>query len=302
MALPITIAQIQSLLNPGLFAVESDTNTLGDQWRGIFQEHKSEKAVEYTTEMQLLGPAGYKAEAGPIPYGTMQEWVRNSFVHKYYGIGFIITRQTLKDNLYKDKFPKAMAALKDSHRQVKNQLAMSVFNNGFNSSFPLGDGQSFFSTAHPVATGTVSNTSGVITQLSEVALQDAAIQVQYFQAASGLRTAYRPNMLVVPPYLQFTVDRILGSKYQTQTGNNDINAIVNMGMFPGGYKVNQFLTSPYNWFVLTDQKTGLKYFEREPLEVNMFPDINTWNINVTSLTRYSFGCDNFRAAVGYQGA
>jgi hypothetical protein len=302
MALPITIAQIQSELRPGLFAVMSDTNIYGEQWRGIFTEHTSEKEAEYTTEMQLLGPAGPKSEAGPIPYGTMQEWVRNRFVHKYYGIGFVITRQAILDNLYKDRFPQALTALKDAHRQVKNVLAMSVFNNGFNTAYPLGDGQPYFSTQHPVSTGVVSNTPGVVTQLSEVALQDAVLLVQYFLSASGLRNAYKPDKVLVPANLQFSIDRILDSKYQTGTANNDINAIVNMGMFPGGYSINQFLTSPYNWFVLTDQKKGLKYFEREPLEVNMFPDINTWNINVTSLTRYSFGCDNFRTGVGVLGA
>lgn len=298
----INTSAISNLLRPGLAAVFGDYNVYPDQWTEIYSRHVSDKQVEYEVEMKLLGPAQLKAEGGSTRYDSMGQRYVTTYFHQYYSIGFIITRQAILDNLYKDRFPMATKALKDSLKQVKNINAASIFNNGFNDAFPIGDGQPLFSLNHPIDNGVVANTFSIPTQLNETSLENAIIQIQQFQNDAGLLVSNMPTKLLVPRELQFTADTLLGSKYRVGTANNDISAIYNMNIIPEGFRVNQFLTSPSAWFVLTDNSNGFKYYEREPIDVDIFTDIDTDNLKCRALERYSFGVSNFRAAFGSAGA
>ena len=41
--------------------------------------------------------------------------------------------------------------------------------------------------------------------------------------------------MIIPSALQFTADRLMNSAGRVGTADNDINALRNMGMIPGGY-------------------------------------------------------------------
>jgi hypothetical protein len=87
--------------------------------------------------------------------------------------------------------------------------------------------------------------------------------------------------------------------------NNDINAIKNTGVLPGGYSVNHYLSDPDAFFILTsitDAGEGLKMFQRTPLETTMEPDFTTGNLRYKSRERYSFGFSDFRGVFASQGA
>jgi phage major head subunit gpT-like protein len=212
-----------------------------------------------------------------------------------------ITANTIRDNLYKDEWPRASESGKDSMRQAKNIQGASVLNNAFSTLYPVSDGQPLCSTAHPVSGQTSINTFAVPTQLNETSLQDALIGIQLFLNASALRIALNAEKLIVPPQLQFTANVLLESKFRTSTANNDISAIYNLSSVPMGYRVNQFLSNPNAWFLLTDESNGFKYYERDPLTIDMFTDTTTRNLNVTFVERYSFGVSNWRAVYGSQG-
>jgi phage major head subunit gpT-like protein len=297
----ITLSAIQALLRPGLAAVFGDYMTYPDQWKEIFTSHVSNKAVEYEVEMRLLPMAQFKPDGGAVQYGDMAQQYTTSYLHRNFGIGFQITANTIRDNLYKDAWPRATESGKDSMRQAKNIEGAAILNNGFNANFPVSDGQPLFSTVHPVMGNVVPNTFAVPTQLNETGLQDALIGIQKFLSASGLRIALGAEKLIVPPELQFTSDVLLGSKYRTATANNDINAIYNLSSVPMGYRVNQFLSNPSAWFLITNEANGFKYYERDPLSIDMFTDTTTRNLNVTFVERYSFGSSNWRAGFGSQG-
>ena len=53
----------------------------------------------------------------------------------------------------------------------------------------------------------------------------------------GLRVAARGVKMIIPSELQFTAERLMKSQGRTGTADNDINAIVSMGMVPQGYRV-----------------------------------------------------------------
>lgn len=303
----INTSAIQSLLRPGLAAVFGDYPQYPAQWSEIFETHQSDKQVEIEVEVKLLGLASIRAEGQSTNYDTMGQRYTTNYVHRYVSIGFIITRQAIKDNLYKNAFPLQTKAMRNSMQQAKENLGAAVLNNGFSSSFPIGDGKAVFAANHPLDNGTGSNTFGsgssyTVTDLNETSLQSAIVQIQQFKDIAGLRVMTKPRKLIVPPPLQWTAERLLSSAFRTDTGNNDVSAIYNTKAVPDGYRVNQFLTSNSNWFIMTDAPDGFKHYEREALETDVYTDFDTDNVKAKALERYSFGVSNWRAGFGSEGS
>jgi hypothetical protein len=103
----------------------------------------------------------------------------------------------------------------------------------------------------------------------------------------------------------FVADRILNSTLRSGTADNDINAIRNTGVLPGGYTVNHYLSDPDAYFILTsvtEAGEGLKMFQRTAMETSMEPDFSTDNVRYRARERYSFGVSDPRGAYGSQGA
>jgi hypothetical protein len=287
----INTSQIQQLLRPGLAEVFGDYPMYPAEYTEFFETKSSDKAVEIEVEMKLLGLASTKAEGAATQFQDMGQRVISTYYHRYTSVGFIITRQAMKDNLYESQFPQQAQSLRASMMQSKEVNGAAVLNNGFNAAFPGGDGVALFSTAHPIDTGTFANTPAVQTDLNEASLQDAITAISQLRDQAGLITMTKPVKLIVPPQLQFT-----------GTANNDINAIYNIGAVPGGYKVNHFLTDVNAWFLCTDAPNGLKHYVREKLETDVFTDFTTSNLLAKAIERYSFGWSNSRGMYASSGA
>lgn len=301
MALPINTAAIPSLLRPGLMAAFSDYDVYPEQWMDIFSKHKSDKQVEYEVEMKLLPTAFLKPEGQSITYAGMNQMYQTTYKNVTIGIGYIITREAVVDNLYKDQFPMGAIALRDSLSQYKNIQGANVLNNAFSSTYAGADGVALCSTAHPIVGGTYSNTFTIPTALNETSIEDALTTVQQFLSASGLRVVKKIKKLVVPANLQWTANRLTESKFRTSTANNDISAIYNTKAIAEGYVTNQFLTNSLNWFITTDEPNGFKYYEREPVITDIMTDPDTNNLKVRAFERYCFNWSNSRCVFGSQG-
>ena len=74
-----------------------------------------------------------------------------------------------------------------------------------------------------------------------------------------------------------------------------------MGLF-GNVVINHYLTDPDAWFILTNVKDGLKYFERRADQFEMDNDFDTENAKFKATARYSFGWSDPRAIYGSAGA
>lgn len=300
--MPINTSSIQALLRPGLADVFGDYPQWPSQWTEIFERHTSDMAVEIDVEVKLLGLAQIKAEGASISYDSMGQRYVTNYYHRNVGIGFIITKNAMRDNLYKAQFPLQAKALKNSMMQTKETLGAAVLNNGFDTNFPIGDGQPVFSISHPIDGGVVANTFSVQADLNETSLEDAINGVQRFRDQAGLKCNIKQKKLIVPTELQWTASRLLNSQFRTDTANNDISAIYNSDAVPQGYRVNLYLTDTNSWFLMTDADAGFKYYQRDSLETDVYQDFDTSNLKAKAEERYSFGASNFRGGWGSQGA
>ena len=300
----ISRSQLLKELLPGLNALFGlEYARYGEEHKELYEIESSERSFEEETKLSGFSAAPVKNEGGAISYDNAQEAWTTRYSHETIALGFSISEEAIEDNLYDSlsaRYTKALARAMAYTKQVKGA---SVLNNGFSSSYTGGDGQSLFSTAHPlVSGGTNSNTFSTEADLNETSLEAAVIQIAAWTDERGLLIAAKPKKLVVPPSLMFVATRLLETKLRVGTTNNDISAINNNGTIPEGYTVNHFLTDVNAWFLLTDVPNGMKMFERTPLQNSMDGDFDTGNVRYKSRERYSFGWSDPLGAFGSSGS
>jgi len=300
----ISRAQLLKELLPGLNALFGlEYAKYGEEHKEIFETETSERSFEEETKLSGFSAAPVKNEGSAIAYDNAQEAWTARYQHETIALGFSITEEAIEDNLYDSlsaRYTKALARAMSYTKQVK---AANILNNGFNSSYPGGDGVELFSTAHPlVSGGTNSNEPATPADLNETSLEAAVIQIAAWTDERGLLIAAKPRKLVVPPNLMFVATRLLETELRVGTADNDINALKNNGSIPEGYTVNHFLTDTNAWFLTTDVPNGLKHFIRTPLSNSMDGDFDTGNVRYKARERYSFGFSDPLGIFGSPGA
>jgi hypothetical protein len=278
------------------------------EWDKLFEKNTSRKAFEEDVGTSHFGLAVAKGEGAPVTYDQARQGFTSRYQHVVYALGFIITREAFDDDQY-DVVGKLKAqSLAFSMRQTKEIVAANIFNRAFSTSYLGGDGASLIASAggggsasHPnVAGGTYTNGVAAAVDLSEAALEQACIDIADFKNDRGLKIAVRPRKLVIPKELMFEAHRILKTDGQVYSADNTLNAIKTMGMIPE-VVVNHYLTDTDAWFILTDVKNGLKYFERNGDEFTMDEDWDTENAKYKARARYSFGWTDPRGIYGSPG-
>lgn len=296
----INRAQIRELLLPGLAGIQGKYPEIPARYRDFLSTGNSKMAVERFVEARYTGLAQLKVEGGPTTFDNAagQRFVYN-LEHRSVGLGFSITREALDDNLYKDSFNPQSMGLLESFAQTKDIFAATLLNTGQTYNPMIGgDGQPLFSTAHPIDNGTYANTPTVPLDLNESAVESSLNQIRTFPDQAGLLALLRGRKLVVPVALQWVAERLTKTELRTGTANNDISAIVSTGALPEGYVVNEFLTSNFAWFILTNVM-GLVYYDRVGFEMDLQVDPTTGNLLVIGYERYGIGYRNPRAVYGH---
>jgi hypothetical protein len=297
----VNLAAIKDLLLPGLRGVEGKYEMIPSQYDKIFTKHDSKLALERTAEMRYLGLAQLKTEGGQTSFdnGAGERYVYNQ-EHSEIGLGYAITRKAIDDNLYKTQFHPSNLGLIESFGQTKEIYGANILNTATTYSAAVGgDGVALCSASHPIDGGLVANTPTTQTDLNEATLLNGMIAIRTgFKDQAGLKVFARGRKLIVPPQLEPIAIRLTKTELRPGTADNDVNAIHSTaGGLPEGYMVNDFLTSAFAWFLLTNID-GLSYMSRIGFETDMQVDFVTDNLLVKGYERYSFGYYNWRSIWG----
>jgi hypothetical protein len=113
---------------------------------------------------------------------------------------------------------------------------------------------------------------------------------------------FNSKMLIVSNNDVFNANRFVNSALRSGTGNNDLNALKYMEMFPGGIMRYRYLTDDDAWFITTDCPDSLISFTRTSVEFDKDEDFGTMNARARSYERYSVGWSDWRGLIGSQGA
>jgi hypothetical protein len=269
---------------------------------------ESDKAWEEYQGITGFGFASVKQQGESMAFDSQQQGFNTRITNMTVALGYVVTMEERMDNLYMDggyRLAGSRAKMNSfSMIQTKEVFAHLMLNNAFSNSFPGADGVALCSTAHPTVTGlSLSNAANPAADLNEASLEDGMIAIRGFVDDKNLFVDVHVKCLVIPRQLLYTATRILKSPYQSQTANNDINALKYTGAIPEIVE-SIYLTSPGAWFLVTDtgmSGEGLIYQERmapEPVQDN---DFDTRNFKAGIIERYAFGWDNWRAVYGSNG-
>jgi len=298
----ISRGQLVKELEPGLNALFGlEYKNYANEHAEIFDTENSDRAFEEEVMLSGFANAPVKAEGTGVSFDNAQETFTARYTHETLALAFAITEEAIEDNLYDrlaSRYTKALARSMANTKQVK---AAKVLNNGFGTA-DGGDGKELLAADHPIVTGTEQNELTTAADLNETSLEQALIDIAALTDERGLKIAARGMKLIVPSALQFTAERLMKSAQRTGTADNDINAVVSMGMIPKGYTVNHYLTDTDAWFIKTDVPNGLKHFVRAPLKTAMEGDFTTGNVRYKARERYSFGFSDWRGIFGSPGA
>ena len=301
----ISRSQLVKELEPGLNALFGlEYKRYENQHAEIYTTENSDRAFEEEVMLSGFANAQVKAEGSGVSFDEAQETFTARYTHETVALAFAITEEAIEDNLYDRlaaRYTKALARSMSNAKQVK---AVEPLINGLPSTatFKSGDAVALFSTSHPTVAGTFKNTLTTQADLNETSLEQSMIDIAAMTDERGLRVAARGVKMIIPSELQFTAERLMKSQGRTGTADNDINAIVSMGMVPQGYRVNNYLTDTDSFYIITDVPNGVKMFNRAPLTTAMEGDFDTGNVRYKARERYSFGVSDPRGIFASPGA
>lgn len=300
MAGVITTGNHPKALWPGMHAFFGTTySEYPEEFRDIFTVERSSKNYEEDSLVTGFGLAPIKSEGAGVAYDSESQGFTKRYTHTAYGLGYIVTKEELDDNLYEQVSRRRIRRLAFSMRQTKETIAANTLNRAFTSGYNGGDGVVLGSASHPTKNGNQSNILATAADFSEAALEDLIIQIAQAKNDRGLTIKLRPMKLVHPTQLQFDVSRVLKSEFQPGNANNDINAVKLVGLKP---VLNHYLSDADAWFVITDCPNGLTMFDRKALEFTTDNDFDTDNAKAKAYMRFSTGWTDFRGVYGTPGA
>jgi hypothetical protein len=289
------------LLYPGLNAIYGkDYVEYPVEYTALFDTFSSSRAYEEDIGVVGLGLAQQKPDGGAVSYDEEEQAFITRYAHSVWALGFIITREMYEDDQYGYIGRRKASALAFSARQTKEIVLANIYNRAFDPNYTGGDGVSLCNSAHPNwSGGTWSNIPSVAADLTEASLEQAMIDISNWTNDRGLRIAVMAKSLHIPMALKYEAERLLMTPYRVGTADNDINTI--KGMFPGGAIVNHYFTDSNAWFIRTNVKEGMKYFQRRGMEFTIDNDFDTENAKFKYTERYSAGWTDPKAVYGSQG-
>lgn len=292
------------LLWPGVHATWGQIyNEHQQEYGDLYDEQDSDKAYEQDVQVTGFGLAQVKTEGGPMSYDSELQGIISTYTHVAYSLGYIVTYEEMRDNLYEVVAQRRAKANAFSVQQTLENIAAFLYNNAFSSTyFTTGDGVALCSASHVSAIGgTYSNALTPAADLSEAAIEDLTIQIMNVQTDRNLKVNIMPRSLHVPTSEWYNANRILKSVLQSNTGNNNINVLKATNALPEGIKMNHYFSSQHAWFVRTNCPNGMQLFWRDRPMFDQDNDFDTKNAKAATYFRMSVGCTDPRGIFGSNG-
>jgi hypothetical protein len=292
------------LLWPGIFTTWGQIyDSHEKEYTDLYEIKYSDKAYEQAAQVTPFGLAPMKAQGAGVTYDGEVQGAITTYSHIAYALGYIVTFEELRDNLYKEVATRRAQANAFSMQQTVENVAAFLYNNAFSTTYyTTGDGAALCSASHVNATGgTYSNVLTPAADLSEAALEDLTIQIMGTQNDAGLLINIMPKSLHIARNEWYNANRILGSVLQADSANNNINVLKATNAFPDGIKMNHYFTSAHPWFIRTNAPEGMTFFWRDEPMFDQDNDFDTKNAKAASYMRFSVGATDPRGIFGSNG-
>jgi phage major head subunit gpT-like protein len=286
------------LITPGLTEVFYNTyNEMPEQFTKIFKVKQSNQATE-----TMLGMGAFQNwvervnDTDNVTYQKIGQGSERTFTHSEFASGFAVGKRLYEDELYNiiNKMPEDLA--RAGRSKVETDVA-NVLINGF-ATTTIYDGQYLFSASHPYEGGLAGTQSNLATgPLNDANLKLAIQKLRVCKDNGGKKIVFMPDLLIVPPELEFVAHELIKSTLKVGTSDNDINTLA------GRLKVvvYDYLTSTTAWFVADSKQHGLNFFWRIKPEFMKAKDDDNFVAKYNGRMRYTYGVTDWRGIVGSTG-
>jgi hypothetical protein len=226
-----------------------------------YENIKSDKYQETIAADDMMGYAEIKPEGVAGTFTSAEERLLRTTTNITLYAAFQISEEAMEDgkglNLVNRYAPQTV----DMINRSKEIIGAGIFNNGYTQT--CWDGTAIFGTSHPLTMGgTQANILATPAVLSKTAVQDLITVIDTCLNLSGIKAAINPRRILIHPSNKWVAEEITKSYFDPETGNNAVNPLVTMSIIPEGFATNRYFTNEDNWFLLTDAKEGLVYYER----------------------------------------
>ena len=292
------------LLWPGVYDTWGQIyNEHPEEYTDLYDIHDSDKAYEELVQITPFGLAPIKSEGAPVTYDSEIQGPVSRALHIAYALGYIVTFEEIRDNLYEKVATNRAKGNAFSMRQTLENVATFPWNSAFSTSYQTtADGAAWVSASHLNTTGgTYSNALTPAADLSEAALEDLTIQIMQTTNDRGNLISIMPKSLHISVNEWYNANRILKSVLQSNTANNNINVLKATNAFPAGIKMNHYFTSPHAWFIRTNVQDSLMFFWRDKPMFDQDNDFDTKNAKASSYMRFSTLLNDPRGLFGSNG-
>jgi phage major head subunit gpT-like protein len=266
---------------------------------------QSAPAGNHYTESELspLGELREIPEGTGVQFDLPEEGHKKTIYYTKYGLGFQITEEMMKDDLF-GNFKRMPSKLAKS-ASIKPDLEFwDLFNNGF-ATHQSWDSNYIFHTGHTTLKSgdTIGNEPSTASSLSDTTLQAAFEYYDTLVDEAGNPLTIRPNKLIVPTELKYTALKLRANTGQIGTANNDLNIVGVDNDFVDSYSihVSRFLTSSTAWFLLSDQH-DFRLFWKDKARLESADDFYTGNALFKVIMRFATFVMDYKGAYGNSGA
>ena len=243
--MPLTRSDVPNLLEDGLKTVffEALDATVGDYQRvaTIIPSESDEESYPWLGAVPNMRE--FKDERMPLGILEHDYSIRN----KTWESSIAVERAAIEDDKYGQIKLRITSLAREARRHV-DELVFTLLKNGFSST--CYDGQNFFDTDHAEGeSGTQSNKG--TSALDASALQAAITAMIKFKDDRGKFLGAVPDLLVVPPDLQWAAMELLESTYWPEEGQTTERMASNVLKGKLDLLVSPYLTDANDWFVLS---------------------------------------------------
>lgn len=284
-------------LEPGLRKIFFETyKEKPEQFSKVFNVDTSDKAIETDIRQPGFTMWNEKNQMDATEYEDIDDPIIAQYRHKTWSKGFQITKEWVDDNQYNmiRKQPKALAR---TARATIETLAASVLNNAFTPSPTNPNGEALCSENHQLLGKNVGGLKGI--NFLKYSLSEPNLELAFKLAReqideTGVKIQMNPRLLIVPPALEFTAEKIAKTIQLPGTDLNDINPM--RGRFQ--VIVMDYLTDDHSWFLIDPDLNPLQWFWREKLNFKSSNDFDTDIAKYKGRFRCSFGWSDWRGIIG----
>lgn len=243
--MPLTRSDMPNLLEDGLKAVffEALEATVGDYERLATIVPSSSDQENYPWLGAVPGIREFTDERMPLGLLEHDYTIRN----KTWESSIAIERSAIEDDKLGQIRLRIQSLAREARRHV-DELVFTLLRGGFSAA--CYDGRPFFDTGHSSGeSGTQSNMS--TDALEAVSLQAAITTMMKFRDDRGKFLGVVPDLLVVPPDLQWDAMELLESTYWPEEGTTTSRISSNVLKGKLDLLVSPYLTDTSDWFVLS---------------------------------------------------